>query len=486
MASKRRSWRTGAVALVVGCAGCGLISGVDFGDVKPRDAAGGGDAPVPCDPGAQAADGIFVSAAAGSDETGDGAQDAPLRTVQAGIDAAIAEGKGTVYLDEGTYEEAITIPDSATGLSIEGGWVFEQGSWAPDCAAGVVGRTVIAAPETAATVVQVLDVKHASALVRLTLTTKDKGESRPDRPGESLTGVFVKDSLLRLTAVDVKVGDGGDGGVASAGAAGADGSSDGCDGSLAGSGANGSSPAAGAAAQATGTFTASGYTPADGEPGSDGEDGQNGTPPGPPDVMFDCSACAGDCESDCFTVSETVSGGPGKSGCGGKGGKAGAPGRGGGASVALMAVGASTEVRVDGGVLRARNGGNGSAGGAGGPGGAGTPGVAGPDAFCSIGECFIELCVEPWSACTPVNFSDGPDDLVVEGGSAGGPGGAGGKGSNGGAGAGGPSYSVVKIAGASVILSAATKRIFGQAGKGGGTAPSKAVDGTVGEELEVR
>ncbi|WP_437548106.1 hypothetical protein WME97_48725 [Sorangium sp. So ce367] len=478
---KRQAWTTGAIAAVVCGAGCGLISGVDFGDVKPRDAAEGGDAPVPCDPDAQAVDGIFVSAAAGSDESGDGTQGAPLKTVQAGIDAAIAEGKGTVYLDEGTYDEAITLPDSATGLSIEGGWVLKQGSWAADCADGVVGRTVIAAPRTVATVVQVLDVKHSSALVRLTLTTKEKGESKPDRPGESLTGVFVKDSLFKLTAVDVKVGDGGDGGLASAGAKGADASS-GCDGSSAGNGANGSSPAAGAAAQATGTFTASGYTPADGKPGSDGGSGQNGTPPGSPEAMSGCNSC-GDCESLCPTIPGTASGGWGRSGCGGGGGKGGASGRGGGAAVALMAVGASTEVRVDGGVLHAKNGGNGSAGGAGAPGGAGTHGVAGSDSVCSIeGECSFDECTEEGFGCSIEIF---PFDPVLKGGSAGGPGGSGGRGSDGGAGAGGPSYAVVKVSGASVVISSTTKRVFGQAGKGGGTASNKAVDGTVGEELEV-
>ncbi len=61
---------------------------------------------------------VFVSVDTGS-TSGDGSPDAPLDSVQDGIDQAVADGKSYVLVAEGIYEESVALEE---GLMVYGGW----------------------------------------------------------------------------------------------------------------------------------------------------------------------------------------------------------------------------------------------------------------------------------------------------------------------------------------------------------------------------
>jgi hypothetical protein len=458
--------------------GSGSESGESEGD-------GDGDGEAECDPDAAPGDGIFVSALTGDDDAGQGTALLPFASIGVGIQAALASQAHVIYLAQGTYAEAVVVPDHAGGLFIEGGWVVTGSTWTLDCSAGVVGKTVIAAPADASVAVTAQDVVHASGLRRLTVATAGAGASEPDQSGQSLTGVLVSGvgSVFSLADVDVIAGDGGAGGPASAGEPGADGPSPGAEESCTGTGDcsdgtdGGQAPAPGLPADAPGEFDEEGYHPSDGGPGTDGAAGQHGTgSPQGPQVNGNCASQCACNNNSCGSPPTMESGQPGRCGCAGEGGRGGARGRGGGASVAVMIVGDGATLSVVASLLHAGKGGDGSEGGLGGAGGEGSPGVAGAPGVCHGG------CATGGGPCENC-YSAYPSELA--GGAAGGTGGDGATGGRGGAGAGGHAYAVVRIAGGKLLLDEATTLEVGAAGVGAGTGDGKAPDGEAGDELVV-
>jgi hypothetical protein len=308
--------------------------------------------------------------------------------------------------------------------------------------------------------VRVIDVTHASGLSNLSVSTPSRLASPPqDTSGASRIAVLVRGtgSAFRLYGVRLIAANADHGGVASDGMLGAapacEGQTD-CD-----TGASGTTGGDGSDATTAGTFTADGYTPVDGTPGvRAGTDGRNGRRD-PDAVRSDCNTGCG-C-SACITVTNgTVTAAAGSCGCAGKGGGAGKAGRGGGASVALLVAGASAAVDVKYSVLESGDGGNGSKGGVGGTGTEGTLGSAGATARCHRADC-VGGCGTP-SDC---RYSD-TGDLVQ--GPTGGNAGRGGNGGNGGSGAGGPSYALVTLVGARVVLDTSSQLFPGKGGLSGG------------------
>ena len=452
----------------------------DDGDLHPDDGTED-DSPVEisdgdvvddagaCDPAEVPGDEVFVSDADGSDMN-DGTRLRPFKTIGVAIGVAIASGMSAIYIDEDTYNEAVVLPDTSTGLFLEGGWIATGATWMRDCEAGVTGRTVIAAPESASVAVTAEGVRHASGLRLLTVTTKARGASLPDASGESLAGVLVRGdgSVFSLTDVAVVAGRAGDGGPASATANGATGGAPGTCGPCVTGALGAPATESGSPAATSGTFTASGYTPVDGTAGSPGTAGENGTAGGAGTSSSDCVAgCGPDCAS-CGVEGGRVTraGAQGSCGCGGGGGGAGSAGGGGGASVALLVIGTGATVSVERGRLEAGDGGNGSDGGLQGDGGTGSLGAMGAASSC-------DTACHTGGACTPGSCYSGTA-VPLAGGAAGGLGGGGGAGSPGGAGSGGPSYAVVRVGGALVVLRSSPESVFGSGGAGAGSAPGGA------------
>ena len=439
--------------------------GEDRIDALIPDAA----APSSCDPLEAPGDGVYVSASHGDDDAGDGSPLRPYLTLGAAIEAAAVLSQATIYVEEGTYPESITIRPSTTGVRLRGGWVSAGTAWSRTCPPGVVARTVIA-PTSDPVAVHVEGAVTASGLELLTIATKSHGASLPDTSGETVIGVLVdgEGAAFALTDVDVLMGDGGDGGQASMGDAGATAPAAlscflgaACsDGTMGGVGDPGSVAAAG-------QFGPDGYVPGDAGDGMPGGSGENGTPS--PQGPQQSSSCKEDCScsGSCNSPTTTRRGGDGRCGCGGGGGGGGFAGRGGGASIAVMVVGGST-LGVTRGRLLGGDGGDGSLGGSGGQPAEGAAGAPGSTNYCHSG------CATGGAACEVNCYSH--DDRPLGGGMAGGPGGPGGLGGTGGAGAGGHSYVMVERAGGHVVLSGAVV-VAGNPGRGAGQGDAAAPSG---------
>lgn len=435
---------------------------------------GGDETPPPaCDPAAVPDDamGVFASPV-GSDASGDGTRLKPYKSIAVAMKAARGIGRSRVFLDVGTYAEAVTFADATPGIFVEGGWKATGASWTRNCAAGARAQTVIAAPTAVAIFADA--VTHRSGVRSLTIATKSKGATVPDASGESVIGVFVRGdgSQFALDDVEVVAGSAGDGGAASGGAAGAPIACTGyvCSAIAVGThGAHGTAGPNGGAAKIPGSFGFSGFVPADGAAGTKGGNGAPGGPGGAGATRSCVGSCTGEggvCGGFCGVIWTNRTGDTGKCGCPGGGGGFGKPGRGGGASVALLVVG-DAQVDVTRSRLVAGNGGNGSPGGAGAEGATGAVGSGGASVACDT-NCGRS----PSCACV------GVDQVTLAGGAPGGTGGTGGRGGNGGGGAGGPSYTIVAVSAAKVVVSD-TALSYGN----GGTAPDGAVIGTSGERF---
>ncbi len=431
-----------------------------------------------CNPAARPGDGVFVSSAAGDDQS-EGTMATPFASIARALAAARGRGGSLIYLDQGVYPEAVQMLDTPAGIFLEGGWVLKNGAWSPDCGLDAFTRAVIA-PGSENVAVKAAGVVHASGLRHLTVSTKQAGNTPTDASGESLLGVFVHGdgSLFSLVDVAILAANAGDGGTASAGAEGSSGAAAGtC--SPCQTGAAGAPRAeVGLPATLPGSFASVGYLPADGAPGLPGVPGENGTA-GTAGVsglcVNGCSLANGWCPCN-STGESTRTGGAGACGCGGEAGGAGSAGRGGGASVALLVVGNGASVTVEGGRLKAGDGGAGSAGGQGGNGGPGSPGADGSGVTCCT-------ACQDGGTCSwlPPNCGEG-SCYTLSGGAAGSTGGDGGQGAGGGAGGGGPSFAVVRVGGAVVAVSPTTRVVFGSGGKPGDDA---AAPGAEGAELVV-
>src|SRR5690606_8298782 len=107
-----------AAAIVGGAlASCGEVLSLEISPpTADADAGVPADLP-PCDPGESPGEGVFVSAAFGL-PGGLGTRETPLRSIQDALEAAAAKGLSRVFVDEGTYEESLTLTDRHAGVVV--------------------------------------------------------------------------------------------------------------------------------------------------------------------------------------------------------------------------------------------------------------------------------------------------------------------------------------------------------------------------------
>lgn len=153
--------------------------------------------------------GVFVSRS--GDDLGDGTIDSPLRTIGAGIDAALLQGLAEVYVATGVYEETVIL---GVGVSVFGGY-------SPDFLEhdARLYESVIMAPRGGMAVVAdgINDVGPASALDGFTIYGVDA-----TAPGSSSYAVYVRNCDSRLTLSNNRVIS-GDGAAGTRGAVGTEG-----------------------------------------------------------------------------------------------------------------------------------------------------------------------------------------------------------------------------------------------------------------------
>ena len=485
-------------------AGCEPVTGVDL----PDDAFADTD----CDGvDGQADAGLFIDPA-GSDVTGTGTREAPLRTLGHALELLRRTGGGQpvrLYLAGGTYDEAGLVLD--VPASLHGGYTGRAGGWGRTGAelarldGGTVGLTVRGLPD-AGIVLEYVAVHSASGV----------------EPGEPSIALRVLESSgveLRHAVLEAGLGaPGADGGSGSPGQDGPDGGSGtSASGSTAGnagpagtnicsgsdrSGGNGSGgvnrtaglagrpgkPDAGGGDGGADAVTLDcppdsdfcncyGRAGGGGQPGAFGGEGTAGAKGGGVGVLDltggtwrpdqqggngdagdpgeggGGGGSGGGCSDESVLFTPGGSGGGGGGGGGGCGGAAGQGGGGGGASIAMLLVDSQVSVG-EGTQLRTLGGGPGGSGGAGGAGGRGGEGGAG-----GAGGA-VNTQVSPPPTPLTYNTSGGR-------GGAGGRGGDGGRGGAGGGGGGGPSVGVWCGADAGVALADDVTFTLGNGGAGG-------------------
>jgi hypothetical protein len=391
---------------------------------------------------------VFVSPSSGI-TNGCGASNAPCATIAAGLDAASKLGATNVYLDQGTYAEAVSL---RAGVTITGGWVYAGGgSWSERCMPDASTLAVIA-PASGNVAVQANGV--TAQLDTLTLNS-----SATPGPGESLYGLFASSGAqVTLNAVDITTGVGGAGVPGPTGAAGT--------GTLActsSTGGGGGTPGTAGIAGPVGSYGPSGYGPASAGTGATGTAGNNAA--GQLGTPTTCSMCTSD-ESGCSVGQGAITPTAPGPGCGGNPGGPGGGGGGGGASIGIY-VWAST-VTVTGGTITVGGGGAGGAGGAGGPGAGGSTGSGG----CVTGQCG-GIC-NAKQVCTGSKYTTACSNPGV--------GQAGGTGGVGGGGAGGDAFDWVTGSGGTVTASG-VQTVYPASGAIGGAAPHVGSTGNVGVHL---
>jgi hypothetical protein len=420
---------------------------------------------------ADPANGVFVSPS-GSASATCGAAAEPCATLEQAMDRATAMGRSVIYLDRGTYSEALAL---RAGLTFRGGYARSDASWTRSCATDRASYSRIQSTTEVGVWAEYAGSAELESLTVATLATVPMGHST--------YGVFARGTSTKLTLREVEVfaASGGDGQTGNSGATPAPRTGT-C--APAGDGANGVGDGLPGTGAAAGTIDSSGYVPGDGAPGGPGEPGHNGTA-----GQSTCRVCYESC--DTTTCSGTTTGQscgvPGSAGCGGAAAEGGGGGGGGGSSFGLFAWGA--QVQVIGGLLQSGNGGRGGAGGNPGNGGEGSDGSAGmngesctvctkgigpitpppltPDTEVQAAEIIAGPNVAP-----PIRVIDGGviSPVCVEGkgagvGTAGGRGGKGSRGGMGGGGAGGSSYGVWAGGQAQLDVSASTRIEIGEAGR---------------------
>jgi hypothetical protein len=469
-----------ASAVLVGCGVTGTCGCNDDCDVTASCTSTTPTIDCPADPAdgeVRPGCGIWVSASQG-DDSNPGTQEAPVKTLQRGVDVAAA-GLGRVYACAETYDVPVTIP---TGVSLHGGWYCQKGwSRAP------AGTRAAIAPAHDAIPLRLVGGGEGASLVT-DFVARAADASTPG--GSSIAAWAEPDAVAELLRVELRAGPGAAGtdgkhggvqpatggtpgfggmqactadiglggeapvtecedGTVSTGGEGGDGAEGFAQSGGAGtpdlgggmggvgedaapacsSGVNGTAGTDGVdgtGALAGGSLTAEGYIGPGGVSGSAGARAQGGGGGG---ASYGKAGCG---------VAPHGGAGGGSGGAGGCGGRPGAGGGGGGASIALVS--RSPSVRVTESRLVAAAGGRGGAGGAGQLGGlGGLPGLGG-------------------------NFY--PGNPPVNQGCAGGTGGSGGRGGNGGGGAGGPSAAIAHAFGAAPAQDG-VEIVVGQGGDGG-------------------
>ena len=438
--------------------------------------------------------GIWVSATLG-DDANPGTQDAPVKTLQRGVD--LAGSGGRVYACAETYFDGVEIP---AGVSLNGGWLCQNG-WevatkkqratiAP--VHDVIPVVLTAGDGTSILsdlVVRAADAQTAggssialwagddsAAEIRRSLLEAGAGARGDDgKIGGSDPAANGVPGLPGAGACTAAIGAGGlapvttcDGLDASGGGIGGDGSdafansggtgTPNLGGGIGGkgeqaapqctdgtNGAHGPDGEDGIGAAAGGTLTMSAFVGADGVEGKPGAHAQGGGGGGASYGGIGCGP---------FPKGGAGGGSGGSGGCGGRAGRGGG---GGGASIALAS--RSSGVSLVSVQLVAKKGGVGGNGGSGQTGGnGGLPGKGG----------------EGYASQQPINH-----------GCNGGFGGNGGRGGNGGGGAGGPSIGIAHVVGAAPAQKDVTIEV-GQGGEGGlGGVPDPALVGESGKAAQV-
>ncbi len=420
--------------------------------------------------------GVFVSKAQGS-AGGDGSILDPLDTIQAGINAAVAQGVNDVYIDGGVYSESLTLDSNVNllgGFNANNAWLYDGsstsvfGSTTAVTANGKSNITIdglsINASATLSTGQSSYGIKLLSSnnvLIRNSSVTAGSGGpgSSGSNGGSGATGGGgnnggngCEDSNYTCNTCS-RPGGGGGGtnpSCSSSSAGGTGGSGGNCSGTNSQTGGNGSGTAPGVGSSGGGchfgpsiggnagtvssgtegsgasNFGSAGtaYTPANGGSGGNGSTGSGGGGGGG----------GGGGDSTC----DSWGGGGGGGGAGGCGGTFATGGTGAGGSFGIWVNGGTATVETT--TITTGNGGAGGSGGAGGNGGAGGPGGL------------------PGS---------GEDDSV--GGANGGSGGNGGRGGHGGGGGGGPSVGIV-CSGGAIVDSSSASFTLGSGGSGGTSA----------------
>jgi hypothetical protein len=394
--------------------------------------------------------GVFVS------PSGSGAactEAAPCSSISVAIGVAMNGGETTVYLDKGTYSEALSL-DSTANMAIQGGWTFTAPNIWTTCNNGASTSSIISAPISAPPPPTAVTVS-AGTWTLDTLTIDELNTPSVAAPGQTVYGVFVVGGTVTLKNVSIQVASGGTGGSGSQGSAGAPGSSV-CS---AGTGAAGAVGAA-AGLGPQGSYSPMGFTPGNGLSGLAGGPGQNGTQPvAPACIDYTDLSCAGvppNCTSS--NVAAECCGTAGTVGCGGGGSGPGTPGYGGGASIGVFVAAGSVSFESP---VSIQTG----TGGAGGPGASG--GTIGSGSLGTTGRGGTRT-----TACGQFINPDGvklcgqTNSIVECSGSAGSQGGAGGQGGTGGGGAGGDSFCYATPAGGGTAGTSVTCN-HGSGGPGG-------------------
>jgi hypothetical protein len=240
---------------------------------------GGGDADAAASPPATACNPdekldmsqIFVSTA-GTATTGC-SETLPCASIQAGIAAAAAQGKTTVYVDQGVYPEQLTL---SAGIAIRGARSRTDG-WAPICGDARLTATKVHPPTGVDRAVIAQDLGGAASLEAL-----DVQYATVAQPGQSMYGVFATGATTTLSLVDVTmvVPAGGAGTNGAAGTAGVAGGASDC-GHGVSNPAAAATPATPASNASIVTYDASGANPATGGVGVIGGEGHStSAPPG--------------------------------------------------------------------------------------------------------------------------------------------------------------------------------------------------------------
>ena len=444
--------------------------------------------------------GAAIYVATTGDDAFEGTRARPLKTIQAGINAALAAGSD-VYMGAGLYNESITL---ASGVSLFGGfdpstWVRDSfdPSYTPLFTSTIQGGTLaVDGNGISGAIIEGLTISSADATIA----------------GSGSCGIRLIYSTVTLRHCSISAGNGtpganganranglpGENGVA--GQAGAKDNPRNGNGGRGGNGYDGGNGGRGG----DGGF----YDVLDVDPNGDGEPGEDGYV-----GLYGGTAGTGGSGGDCGTEGENGSGGSGGSpgtngvhgpggssgflnnnlwvsatgiagtdgnpgnggggggggggqygmstpgtgngggggGGGGEGGHGGRCGQGGGGSFGLFVI--ESTITIENCTIRSGNGGNGGSGGSGGAGGPGGAGGAG----ATYGN-----------------------DEIGEGGD-GGAGGQGGSGGHGGGGAGGPSFSTFKYGWFSIIISSDCIYIYGSGGTGGASSGNAGYAGESGQ-----
>jgi hypothetical protein len=236
-----------------------------------------------CDGAVTAVDAaLWVSNHANSpaDDSTCGTPTHPCATINYALAMRAADaGVKTIYVDDSTFYETLSIGAPYGGFTIQGGWQLTDAGWVPRCDSSL---SKIYAPDAAATpstTVWIHNIGDAGMTLRL-LEIQSKPQATPGS-GETLYAVMVNDTDVAIENVTL---------IAQGGAQGPSGSNGDsglfCSITSSGDGAEGGVGSPGAA----GAFNANGYQPGTAGGGFDGHRG--GTTQGTAGQCGSCWTCA--------------------------------------------------------------------------------------------------------------------------------------------------------------------------------------------------